>query len=358
MKLVFCIILIFTYICSFAATNVYAQQNKHVLLGINFTHYKIDVQKKSECKTKGPESTMRGGAIVTNYTDPVVRAQVRTLMLSMRRSGFDSLRTIIGYRSMYPADTASGMLQSGGPGLKEPGLTNISAFAEDVAAAGFKRLTVALSPQGENNPYCKKVEWGDCYIPATFEDNWQVIRGIRTTVASKIGKKLDLIFEIWQEGCPSIYLQSAPRQAASDYIIKIIKHYNDEFGSKDLLVSCADDMNPDDRLVNLLNLYDKAGVKPHIIGFHPYEINKLKLDTFFSVMNNIAKKRDLDIVIGETFYHNSALTDSAETFFKLNPDHRFKEFIQWPLKDFSSGCHFDTPPPYTPGVFLKLSPQQ
>ena len=129
------------------------------LIGTNYTH------------TAFPDCSWSGTAILATYHNRDVRRRVRLQLRAMRALGVMTLRTIVWH--MTDPVNALGPISSAGDSISEPYRHNLSQFAFDVRAAGYRRLTVAFGPSWTNNPLAAN------YDARKFIENWRFVQEVR-----------------------------------------------------------------------------------------------------------------------------------------------------------------------------------
>ena len=133
----------------------------------------------------------------------------------MRAAGMRALRLVFYHSSEGDQWT---IMRSSGGRLAEPYRTNLVRYVRDVRAAGFASLTIAFNPWDSNDPigYTKT----PC-DPSKFDENWQVIRDVRTLVkeAGLPTTRFDLI----AEGAPDTW-QPLLREYSAEMWKRVRRH--------------------------------------------------------------------------------------------------------------------------------------
>ena len=215
------------------------------LLGANYLHYR---DTPPNCS---------GPGIVSRYDRPGIRALVRSQLAAMRAAGMRSLRLLVYHSSV---GDEWGLAGSAGGRLSEPYRTNLVQYLQDVRAAGFLSLTVAFNPWGSNDPigYTQTP-----YDPATFEENWQLIRDVRPLV-KEFGPKTTRI-DLINEGAPHTW-----QPGLREYVARMWARYVDEFGAADATVSVIANPSATPRLPNLVEALRETGRPlPGYFDIHP-----------------------------------------------------------------------------------------
>ncbi len=317
------------------------------LLGVTFTHYKLQRAAIGACHPKGPggdPSPLKGNAIIPQYSDPVVRATVREELAETRRAGIETIRSLLWFSNRWP-NAVDGPLPSDPALLTEEVVSKVENFAHDVAAAGFKRLTVAFGPLGKNSPSCRRLTWGDCFEPERTKENWRFISVMRKAIARGAGRALNVEYDIAVEACPSPYLSPSSRGQLINYVKTVLSRYAGEFGLKDVRVSCADGPG---RMAEMVDIYRSLGFYPRFAEYHTYKRNPEALKNTLNEVSSAIEGTGMELVLGEMLYHNHEQATVISDFLHHHPG-VIAELIQWPVKDFDNKCTMDVEPPFTPG---------
>lgn len=338
-----CLLFLFSLFCVSGAA---LAQRVHPSLGINYQWWQLDKQRVAECPRRPTAVMVEAGAMV-QYGKPEVRGAVQRQLGDMRKAGFTSLRSQIVFLpppnrfNMYPITSQDG-------NIPDQDQANLRAFVEDIAAAGFETFEPVFGGAGL---YCKKVNWGDCFDPASIEKAWTFAEQATRIITAAAGP-LKLRFDLTNEGCPAPSMLPSTKDNARLFLTTIATRFQKTFGDN-WLISCAYDPGSA-RLKLLLKDLADAGLKPRFVEVHSYVIG----DGFLSMLssaNAMAAAIGADLILGEMRYHSVDQNGLLRRWLAENPKSRLVDALQWPLADPSTKCPFDTPPPYTPGDLETLA---
>jgi hypothetical protein len=319
-----------------------------VLLGINYTHYRLDKEALSQCDRvrNGPLSQ---GGIISQYEQPKLRSVVTGQLTAMRGAGFEAVRTFVWYRSQAP-DAKRGLISSR-PEALETKLENVTEFVADVAAAGFSQLVLVFGPVGENSPYCRREQWGDCFDESRRGENWNTIVRVREAALRGAAGKIDVHFDLSNEACPSRFIKNVYAGNSERYIKDIYARYVGTFGSRDVRISCAVG-DSKDRLGKLLEIYRQVGHLPPVAEIHSYDADPATFYRQLKEAHEVLAGTNMKLVLGEVLFQNLAQAAVLNSFMTLHSDHRITGIFQWPLSVPGSQCGQDVEPPFSPGPYL------
>jgi hypothetical protein len=300
-----------------------------------------------------------GTPILTTYERLGVRHRVRLQLAAMHAAGLDSLRLMIW--NSVQGDDSSGVVSSATGRLEEPYRTNLIEYLRDVRAAGFESLMVDFSPQGPNDPIGNPQH--DVYDPATFAQNWSLIRDIRPLVKTygPPTTRIDLL----SEGAPSDYWPFKAR--LEQYITEMYRNYAEAFGTQDVVVSDitppepgASITQPDGghRLQNLIDALEASGRPlPTVFSVHvstwwqPSGANALyglrQVDATLK-----ANGLDQPLLVSETVYDDPAYAAAIQTF-RQTSTRPILEVQEWPLQPGSSCPNFSVAAPYRADAYVE-----
>src|SRR6266568_6194834 len=105
------------------------------LIGASYTHF------------WNPDCSL-GGTGIVEFEDGA-RVTIKRQLAAMRAAGIESLRLIM-WNTHDATGQSWGVISSAAGRILEPYRSNFIAYLSDVRDAGFKRLTIAFSPQGPN----------------------------------------------------------------------------------------------------------------------------------------------------------------------------------------------------------------
>ena len=299
------------------------------MVGVNYSHFGV-----LGCGVDGD-------GIVANGMGN--RTLIRRQLAAMRAAGIQSLRTFI-WSQHDATGQAWGVVSSAGGRLGPTEERNLIDFVTDIRLAGFKRLSVAFSPQATNDPI------GDpdnSYDPSLFDENWQLIREVRGIVRQY--GPLDTHFDLLNEGAPADY--QATKTQLEDYIAHMYSNYVDTFGNRDVTVSSIAGPNDRSRIANLIDALRSTGRPlPRWFEVHSYSTNVLD-DLRATDATLTAKGLSQPITLGETFYNDPSAAAAVKTFVTTS-SRRLDEALAWPLARGSTCPNFSVPPPYTADAFI------
>jgi hypothetical protein len=311
-----------------------------------FTHYRIDPD--AVC-TNGRESAdvMAQGAIIPNYDRPNVRPEVRADLAQIRQAGFSMIRTVLWFtqdRIIAPW----GQLRAP---LGEDDARRIKDFGDDIRLAGFKKWLIVTNPGIRNSPLCKIKNWGDCYDPTREATNFSFIRSVHDLLAPLQTAGFHLEYDLSGELCPSRWLPPTADAQIEAYLTHLIQWYSKDVSRSDFHISCGG--LSDDRTALLLQVFDKAGVRPNAIDVHFYDTDPSVIERKLVPAAMMARQRGLPLDIGEMQYEN---LDQASAIHSLASRYNicFSELIEWPLRGHSM-CQINVAPPFSSRILQSIA---
>ena len=230
----------------------------------------------------------------------------------MRSNGITAIRTII-WNITDASQQTSGTISSAGGELREPYRTNLVRYFTEIKKFGFRRLTIAFSPQGTNNPILPT------YDPAKFDENWHFIKAVRSLL--KRYGPADTRIDLLNEGAPSSYMPTALRQQLESYVGEMYDRYDAAFGSRDVTVSLVAPRKPADmgaRLQNLIDILRANGLpQPRWYDVHiGYTAAKAAHGIRDSDRVLTRNHRRQPLVIGETAYDDPTVAGAIKRFIR------------------------------------------
>ena len=327
-------------VCGFHSSIVEAACPK---AGTTYTHYAIGDPAMCALPGGNPD-ILAAGPIVARYSELGVRVTVRNQLIEMRNAGNEVIRTIV-WHSVADPKKKWGPLHSE---MTADELTNLRAFAEDVAASGFSQWLISFGPQGPNNMHCKKEKWGDCYAPALEEVNWKFIVKAREVVMNAVNGRMQMRFDLSNEACTDPHLPPAAIENMTHGVKFLIQHYVARYGAGDMEVSCSAPIVP--RLQALLRIYSDLRVRPTHLDIHVYQTGD-ELAKGLDFAADAAEQFGATLTIGEMFYANREQAEIIARASANHPKANIDAAFQWPLSAKESNtkerCHVDVPPPYS-----------
>jgi hypothetical protein len=296
------------------------------LIGVNYTHHEF------------PNCDPTGTGILKTLHEEGVFEKVHRQLSTMRSNGITAIRTII-WNITDASQQTTGTISSAGGEVREPYQTNLVRYLTEIKKFGFRRLTIAFSPQGTNNPILP------AYDPAKFDENWNFIKVVRSLL--KRHGPAETRIDLLNEGAPSRYMPTALRQQLESYVGQMYERYDAAFGSRDVTVSLVAPRKPADmgaRLQNLINILRVNGLpQPRWYDVHiGYTSEKAKhglRDSDFVLSRN---RRRQPLVIGETAYNDRPVARSISEFIQ-RASRRIEEVSPWYIQR-ERGCRLS--PPY------------
>jgi hypothetical protein len=306
--------------------------------GINYDVVKTDTSLIANCKTDG-NATVHHKFIIPRYGSPDIKQAVREELALMRKSGFESIRTIV---ELFPGVASSGDLINSGK-IDDSVLPGISDYVRDVHDAGFKEIILAFGTQGPADPVCRKSEWGDCFDPATVaasvDAEAKIIRAAQTV--NGISLRVDLL----NEGCISDSGPHAANRNFSLFIHAAIKMHAANFPNVPATISCQLERTADG-LVSTQHLFTDSGDHVGFFDIHAYPQSSRKEPEILLHAAQSLKKSDIPIIFGETTYadpdYRHWIVNAFQDAFHGAP----QEILFWPLHSSTSHCGFEIAQPY------------
>jgi len=289
------------------------------LVGASYTHF------------RNPECSLDGTGIVESGSN--ARTTIKRQLAAMRAAGIESLRLIM-WNTHDAAGQAWGVISSAAGRILEPYRSNFIAYLSDVRDAGFKRLTIAFSPQGPNSPllYGPTGITDSGYDPSLFDENWSFIREVRS-LAKRYGPA-STHFDLESEGVPGPSDDPALAKIADDYITHLYRNYVDAFGNQDVTVSFVGVVGPQDaagRVKKLVTDLRASGRPlPTYFDIHPSYAPRV-LDELRAVDTALTEEGvSQPLVIGEEAYDDSTVARAITTY-QMTSSRPITEVLEWPL---------------------------
>jgi hypothetical protein len=311
------------------------------LLGMTFTHYKID--PNAIC-TNGRESAqvMAEGSIIAQYDAPAVRETVRDDLAQTKSAGFDLIRTVIWFTEDR-INVPWGQIKAP---LNSLDAQNIAQYGADIKAAGFQRWMVVLGPGVRSSPVCKIRTWGDCWLPQRTDPDIAFVEAVYRDIHSLAGPNFEIEYDLSGELCPSQYLSSSTNQNIDSYLSKLIVSFRKIAPDAPIHVSCGG--FSDDRAEKVLMLFKTLGIAPNAIDIHLYDVDAAMIRRKLLPAAELAKEYDIPLEIGEMQYENDR---QAKVIGELARQYsiNFSELIQWPRTGLTK-CQINVNPPFSDRV--------
>jgi hypothetical protein len=324
--------------CLFLSGASFADAVRAPIYGINYDVVKTDSSLIANCKAD-PNATVHQKFIVPRYSSPIMQKAVREELAGMRRSGFESIRSIV---QLYPGAHPSGDLVNSQK-IDDSVLTAIGNYVRDVHDAGFKELILAFGAQGTSDPACRKSEWGDCFdstsIATSVEAEAKIIRAAQSVRG--IALRVDLL----NEACVS---SSVPRRANTNFALFIrsaAKMHATTFPSIPATVSCQLE-RAGDGLVLTQGLFTEGGDHIGYFDIHAYPGSSRKEPEILRQAAASLKNAEIPIIFGETTYADPDYRNWIVTAYRGAFHGEPQEILFWPLHSMSTHCNFDVSPPY------------
>jgi hypothetical protein len=303
------------------------------LIGVNYNHFAF------------PNCSLDDTGIVLTYGEPGVRTIVRRQLAAMRAAGIQSLRLLL-WHVTDAGDMRWGVVSSHGGRLAEPYRSNLVHYLSDVRKAGFERLTLVFAPEGANMPL------GGFYDPATFEENWELVRDVRPLLKQygPASTHVDLI----NEGAPPDWESPDVFAKAQAYITNMWSNYVDAFGGEDASFSSVGADGPYDTAARMQNLVDALRASgrplPRWFDVHP----PYDHDGMLAVLRAVDAMLTADglsqpLVIGESAYDDPGVASAIEQF-RLESARPILEVMTWPLR---AGQQCGVSAPYRADAYIQ-----
>jgi hypothetical protein len=265
----------------------------------------------------------------------------------MRRRGITTVRLLVWHED-HPAAQLWGIVPTPRGRLEQPYAANLAHYVADVRAAGFRRLTVSLAPEGENQPGLA------VYDPSTAPHNWSVLRQVRA-ITKRYGPAsthLDLL----NEGAPNPLAHPAQARVRADYLVWLYRRYVHAYGVGDVVVSSNAGRFPPDRqrLETLLQVFARSGVgQPRWFELHAAYDPRRALRGL-RLADATLRRHGLrqPLVIGEAPYDDPATAQAIATFQRTST-RRIDEVLEWPLTLRRPCLHISVAPPYTAAAYQR-----
>jgi hypothetical protein len=298
------------------------------LIGVNFSNY------------GGTDCQIDGAGVVATYDRPGVRARVLRELAVMHRRGIESVRLLLWHTSRW-VRPRWGIVPAPHGSLVEPYRANLARYVSDLRRAGFRRLTVSFAPMLANEPGLRR------YDPATFWDNWGLVREVRAIV-ERDGPS-STRFDLLNEGAPNPAGDAALAARRSDYLVRLYRLYVHDYGRDDVVISANAGRFPPDqyRIAALLRIFERSGV-----GFPRW----FEIHVGYRTQDTLAGLRLVDrmlarqglrqpLVIGEAPYDDAATATAIHRFAETS-SRPVEEVIEWPLAADRPCRAISVAPPY------------
>jgi hypothetical protein len=324
-------------------------------LGINYFWYQTHAVPLSECRTTQDARTA-GTWILPHYGDPQVRATVRSQLRAMHASGFTSVRFPVFYDHSEDETADDGFTSTDGA-MRTADRAKLAAFVGDAASAGFRTIEAVASFQEENDLYCKRKEWGDCFRAERTGENWRFIAAVTRTVREAAGTATVRI-DLGNELAPDPHMPPKAKAKAAAYLGTIAGNFQREFGDGWLVSAARSDLSDSSetraRIELLLADLRAAGLTPKYLETHNYTADGNDLAQSMDAMESISASIGARFVLGELRYHSGVQASAIAGWVRRHPRSHLSDVIQWPEYAPGTVCATDPSPPYTTGPLGKL----
>jgi hypothetical protein len=312
------------------------------LVGVYYTHYKF-----SACRWND------SGILARTPT----RQDAMTLhsqLMRMRQVGVAAIELVIWHMTnpLSPVGEGWGVVPSRGGELRDPYRRNFVRYLSEIKRFGFKRLTIALSPQWTNDPSSSN------YDPHKIDENWEFISNVRS-LAKRYGPP-DTRFDLLNEGAPSNYLPRRIHEHVASYIASMYARYARRFGRSDVVISSIAPLSPNDhgdRLENLIDIFNSTRVgQPHSYDVHiAYAGRTLRsgnLAYALTASDRVLAANGLSqpLILGQVPYADARTARAIRNFLRTTT-RPVDEVVEW-FERRNSECNAS--PPYSPGAYRVL----
>jgi len=309
------------------------------IFGINYDVVETDTNLVSKCKTD-PNATVHAKTIIPRYGDPQIRRAVHYQLVGLHDSGFKSLRSII---ELYPGHHPSGDLINMN-NVDDQTLEAVRDYVRDVRDSGIKSFILGFDMQGSASPRCRKLDWGDCFDPATVPAAVEAERKIIGAAHSVEG--ISLRVDLLNEACVSQYVPKVANANFATIIRAAVKMHAANFKDIPATVSCQVERSGDG-LVGVQRLFSEGGDHVGYYDLHVYPRPKpIEPKALADAAKSLGESH-APVIIGETTYgqpeYRNWIVNAYRAGFHRDPP----EIIFWPLHSLPSGCNYDVALPYT-----------
>jgi hypothetical protein len=323
----------------FVAGMCFADSAQSTVYGINYDVVKTDTGLIENCKTDS-NATVHQKFVVPRYGSPVMQKAVREELAVMRKSGYETIRSIV---QLYPGAHPSGDLVNSGK-IDDPVLVAIGDYVRDVRDAGFKELILAFATQGTSNPACRKTEWGDCFDSASIATS--VDAEAKIVRAAQSVKGVALRVDLLNEACVSSSVPPAANNNFALFIRAATKMHATTFPSIPATVSCQLERSGDGLLLTQ-RLFTESGDHVGFFDIHAYPGAGRKEPEILRRAAESLENTETPIIFGETTYADPVYRNSIVTAYRAAFHRDPQEVLFWPLHSMASHCNFDVALPYT-----------
>jgi hypothetical protein len=315
-------------------------------VGMNYNWWRVSLDRIGDC-LRHPAGVFRGGGIVPQYDNAEVRHTVQQQLHEMRQAGFTSIKTFLMYRHQDVRDPLDGTLFSADGSIPAPDQKRIQQFISDISSADFHSIEVSFGFSGQNAPFCRERDWGDCFAPQALEENWRFISdGVQAVLSAR--RPPVLRFDLTSEGCPGPTMPAPTLAKVKRYLQTIVGRFQSKFPGNIWVVSCPDSPRAV-RLGTLLSDLAEAGLRPKYVEVKSYNTNPRYIEDLLNATYAMSRSVGAEIVFGEMGYHAGAEAAEIEAWLRRNPAAPLIDVMEWPQASKLMGCPVDTAPPYTPG---------
>jgi hypothetical protein len=305
--------------------------------GINYDVIATDSSRTPDCK-KDPNAGVHQKFVIPRYISPRMQEAVRGELKALRQSGFQSVRSVV---ELFPGAHPSGDLVNSGK-IDDAVLASISEYVRDIHDAGFEELILAFATQGPANPACRKVDWGDCFDPATIPTSVEAEEKI---IGAARQKGMALRVDLLNEACVSSRVPKLANDNFVKFIHAAVQMHAKRFPDIPATVSCQLERTGDG-LASTQRLFAEGGDRISFFDIHAYPGAGRTEAKVLSQAAESLKGSNVPVIFGETTYgdpdYRQWIVSAYRESFKRDPP----ELIFWPLHTFASHCNFDVPHPY------------
>ncbi len=305
--------------------------------GINYDVIATDTSRTPDCK-KDPNAGVHQKFILPRYINPRMQEAVRAELKTLRESGFQSVRSIVG---LFPGAHPSGDLVNSTK-IDDAVLASISAYARDVHEAGFKELILAFGTQGAANPACRKADWGDCFDPATIATSVEAEAKI---IQAAHQKGLLLRVDLLNEACVSSLVPKLANDNFAKFIRAAVQMHATQFPDTPATVSCQLERTGDG-LASTQRLFAEGRDHIGFFDIHAYPAAARTEAKVLIQAGESLKGSNVPLIFGETTYGDPEYRKLIISAYRASLHRDPPEIFFWPLHTMSSGCNFDVPHPY------------
>lgn len=303
------------------------------LVGLNFSFLDVDRSRVSACRERGRGHSVYGQGFLTRYREAAVRDRVKAILARLREERVTAIRHNLWFidDDRAPRDVFA---------VRQPGLAEdmTGLFIDDMRAAGLRSLLLSMSPVGQSLPGCRKVQWGDCFRPATVDSTMRFVTGVAKAAARQLGQ--DLYMDPCNEGVPSNAVRPPLRASMTDFLEAGVRTLAALRPAPRIAISTQAN-RADERLAIVGRILDATRVRLDLLDIHIYGDTRTRPDAAtLTRFRDFARGRGASLLVGE-IQADPGTIGYARSVLRKGDAADPIGYFPWPLGNPATGCHAD-----------------